>query len=163
MSNRLTPKKKALKLAEWVPLFLATFRETGNVRLSCEAVGVARQTVYAHAEASEEFRKQWDMAKEEAIDVLEAAARARGLEQSDTLLIFLLKSHRREVYGDVARNIIVNVPAQQSETDATRVPSDVLEAFLAQQFKKAKSNECKQPVDSGGSGKGNPAPEGGTE
>jgi len=36
-------------------------------------------------------------ARDDAIDTLEAEARRRALKQSDTVLIFLLKSLRRDV------------------------------------------------------------------
>lgn len=49
---------------------------------------------------SEEFALQWEEALQDAIDVLESEARRRALGQSDTLLIFLLKSHRPEVYRE---------------------------------------------------------------
>ena len=94
----MTPKKRPA--SEWRPIFLATLRNTANVRLAAQAAGIARPYAYAAREQSAEFRAQWDEAMAEAIDVLEAAARKRALESSDTLLIFLLKSHRPEVYRE---------------------------------------------------------------
>lgn len=97
MSENWTPEKRT---GDWVPVFLAMLRESGNVRLSCSQAGIARSLAYARRESDPEFRRQWDEALEEALDLLEAAARARALTISDTLLIFLLKSHRRHIYGD---------------------------------------------------------------
>ena len=41
-----------------------------------------------------------DRALEDSCDVLEAEARRRGMSVSDRLLMFLLKAHRPEVFGD---------------------------------------------------------------
>lgn len=92
-----TPKKST---GDWRPAFLATLRKTANVRASCLAAGIERKTAYLSREKSAEFHEQWDDALAEAIDILEEAARKRALAISDTLLIFLLKSHRPEVYRE---------------------------------------------------------------
>lgn len=96
----------------WQKRFLATLRETANVRLAIESAGAARSTAYAHRKSSTTFRDAWDDALDEAVDLLEAEARRRafaGVEEpvfyqgvqvgvvrkySDLLLIFLLKAHR---------------------------------------------------------------------
>jgi hypothetical protein len=51
--------------------FLELLAQTGNVTRSAEAVGVARQNIYAAREADPEFRKLWDEAIDSAIDDLE--------------------------------------------------------------------------------------------
>lgn len=84
----------------WAPAFLTTLRNTGNIRASCQAAGISRFTAYATRRNYAKFKADWEEALEDACDVLEAAARKRALDTSDTLLIFLLKSHRSEVYGD---------------------------------------------------------------
>lgn len=99
MDAKLTPKKRTAR--EWRPVFISTLRNTGNVRASCQAAGVSRPVAYNARESSPEFAKEWDTALQDAIDVLEAVARKRAQESSDTLLIFLLKSHRPEVYRDL--------------------------------------------------------------
>ena len=45
----------------------------------------------------------WAGAREDAIDTLQGEARRRAMNSSDTLLIFLLKSLRPEVYRETAR------------------------------------------------------------
>ena len=99
--------------------FLAAFRETGNVRLACEAAGVGRSSHYRWLEKDPEYRAAFDVAKEDATDVLEAEAHRRAVEgieepvgwykgvaggtvrrYSDVLLIFLLKSLRPERYRE---------------------------------------------------------------
>jgi hypothetical protein len=93
----------APKYAEWRPAFLAALRNSGNVRAACQAAKVSRKTVYQWRERSAEFKAQWDDALDDAIDILEAEAWRRARQMSDTLLIFLLKAHRRELYGDRVR------------------------------------------------------------
>lgn len=84
----------------WKSAFLATLRNTGNVRLSCAAAKVGRSTCYVAREKSPEFARLWDEALEDGVDVLEAEARKRALKSSDFLLGMLLKAHRPGVYGD---------------------------------------------------------------
>ena len=99
--------------------FLAAFRETGNVRLACEAAEVGRSSHYRWLDQDREYREAFDLAKEDAADILEAEAKRRavvGVEEPagwykgepggvvrkyfDTLLIFLLKGLRPEVYRE---------------------------------------------------------------
>ena len=79
---------------------IASFRQLGVVRYACEDAGIDRGTWYNWIEQDPEFAAAVKKAKEDAIDVLERAAIERGRTVSDTLAIFLLKSQRREVYGE---------------------------------------------------------------
>src|SRR5207245_7011236 len=83
-----------------VPRWLEVFRDTGNVRLACHAVGINRTTAYHRRESNPRFADAWKQAEEDACDVLEATARKRAQESSDVLLIFLLKAHRPDLYGE---------------------------------------------------------------
>jgi hypothetical protein len=98
-----TPKKRTTA-GEWAPAFLAALRASANVRASCQAAGISRREAYRHRERSAAFREQWDDALNDAVDSLEAVARKRAVEASDTLLIFLLKSHRPSVYRETYRH-----------------------------------------------------------
>ena len=102
----MTPRKT------WQKGFLATLRETANVRLAAESAGLSRSTAYAHRKGNPTFSDAWNDALEEAVDLLEQEARRRALvgvdepvfyqgeevstvrKYSDVLLIFLLKAHR---------------------------------------------------------------------
>lgn len=99
----MTQKVTLKKADEWRPIFLLTLRENGNVRAACEQAGISRKTAYQHREASKEFMAQWDEALEDAIDTLEEEARKRATNNSDTLLIFLLKAHRPDKYRETTR------------------------------------------------------------
>ncbi len=106
----MTPQQRA---------FLAAFRNTGNVRLACEAANVGRSSHYRWLNRDPAYREAFAVAKEEVADLLEAEAYRRAVEgvekpvgwykgkpggyvreYSDTLLIFLLKGLRPEKYGD---------------------------------------------------------------
>ncbi len=85
-------------------LFIECLRDKGNVRSSCEAAGLPRSTAYYWRERFATFRNEWNDAMEDACDILEGEAWRRGIEEdSDRLLMFLLKAHRREVFGDHTR------------------------------------------------------------
>ncbi len=70
------------------------------VRYACQDAGVGRKTVYDRKANDDEFARRWDEAMEEAVDELEKEARKRAIGMSDTLLIFMLKSRRRVVFGE---------------------------------------------------------------
>lgn len=81
--------------------FLERLRNSGNVRAACKAAGVPRRTVYRWRHRFVTFRDEWDEALEDACDILEGEAWNRALKKkSDRLLMFLLKAHRRHLYGD---------------------------------------------------------------
>ena len=83
--------------------FIAALRNSGNVRASCLAAGIARKTAYVWRDRWATFAAEWAEALEDSCDVLEAEARRRGMSVSDRLLMFLLKAHRPEVFGDRAK------------------------------------------------------------
>lgn len=98
--KKAAPAKRAVSSADWSPAFLAHLRETANVRESCKKAGVARSVAYDRRANDPQFAAAWSDAVEDAVDELEQTARRRALESSDTLIIFLLKSHRPSVYRD---------------------------------------------------------------
>lgn len=104
-TTKSTPEKKRRRGAgEWIPTFLATLRNSGNVRLACQKAGIDRKTAYKWKERSREFREQWQEALDDACDVLEAEAWNRARGGSDLLLIFLLKAHRPDIYRETTRH-----------------------------------------------------------
>jgi hypothetical protein len=103
---------------DWKPLFLAALAKAPNVSAAARTAKIDRTTAYSARAHNPDFAAKWDEALEEAIDDLvgECYRRARRgtkrpvfyegqpcgfvREYSDTLAIFLLKAHRRAVYGD---------------------------------------------------------------
>lgn len=124
--QKVTPKKAD----EWRPVFLATLRDSGNVRAACKQAGITRKTVYQHREQSKEFAAQWAEAMEDAIDVLEAVALQRAKATSDTLLIFLLKAHRPDKYRDTVnlRLFVEREAAAMAEQTGVSAP-DIMAEF----------------------------------
>lgn len=83
--------------------FLITYRLTASVTEGCRAAHISRQTAYVWRREDPEFAALWEEAQEIAVDDLEAAARQRALDGSDTLMIFLLKANRPDKYREVHR------------------------------------------------------------
>lgn len=98
--------------------FLDALMACGNVTKSAEATKISRQEWYREKDENEAFAKAWDEALKIGADGLEDEARRRAFEgvsepvfyqgnvaghvqkYSDTLLIVLLKAHKKELYGD---------------------------------------------------------------
>jgi hypothetical protein len=83
--------------------FLEKLRESGNIRLACEAADINRRTVYRWRDRFATFADEWDEALDDALDLLEGEAWKRARKQSDRLLMYLLTAHRPEKYGDKVR------------------------------------------------------------
>ncbi|HEX9236082.1 MAG TPA: hypothetical protein VF972_07370 [Actinomycetota bacterium] len=100
-------------------MFLKMYVETASIATAAEAAGIDRRTHYRWLRQDDAYRTAAEEAREFAADLLEAEARRRavdGVEEpviyqgkdtgirirrySDTLLIFLLKGARPEVYRD---------------------------------------------------------------
>jgi len=85
---------------EWVPVFLEALKAMPVVRLACEHAGISRKTAYQWRERDEEFRQQWKDAIEDGIDMVEAQVHARARQSDTKAAVFLLRSLRRDVYGE---------------------------------------------------------------
>ena len=101
----------------WRGVFLERLKATANVALAATGAGVTRQNAYQTRSRNKRFRRQWDEALAQAVDLLagEARRRATGMNRdvwyagrvvgservySDALLMFLLKAHRPTMYRD---------------------------------------------------------------
>ena len=111
-------RKPHVKADTWRPQFIEAFRNTGNARAACEAANISYDTAFGARQRSAEFRQQWEVARDEACDVMEAEAWRRAVlgtekpvyhqgevvgavkEYSDVLLIFLLKANRPQKYRE---------------------------------------------------------------
>lgn len=80
--------------------FLDALAKTGNISQSAAIARVQRKTVYVWREDDVEFAASWFDCEEAGVDALEAEAKRRALESSDVLLIFMLKSKRRAIFGE---------------------------------------------------------------
>lgn len=107
---------------KWKAPFLAAFANSGNIRASAMAAGVGRTQVYNILEKDEKFRADFDEAKDEAIELLEATLRQQALSGHVTALIFLLKSLDPQTYND--RVQVTGVNSGPVEMVATMKLSD---------------------------------------
>ena len=114
--------RKKKEMSKVYSTFLAALAQTGNVRASAEAADVNFSIIYAHRRENPAFKAAFDEALAMAVESLEGEAFRRALdgtlkpvyqggeqvgtirEYSDTLLIFLLKGRKKEVYGDTLKH-----------------------------------------------------------
>lgn len=114
-ANR-TPKPRR----NWKPAWLEAFQREGTVSAACLAARVGRTTVY-EARDDEAFAQAWDDIEAETTDRMEREAFRRAVEghesdiffrdqvigterkYSDTLLIFMLKARKPQVYRENVR------------------------------------------------------------
>jgi len=102
----------------WVEPFLDALAQGVCLREACRIAGVSPGTVYSRRRNSEEFCSEWDRAVELGTQLLEQEATRRAYfgvekpvfykgeqcgstqEYSDTLMMFMLRARRPEVYRE---------------------------------------------------------------
>lgn len=107
---------------DWREIFLKALRQSPNVAAAARKAGYSRQWVYKLRQEDEDFAAAWDDAIGEAMDTAEGEIYRRAVrgvvrkvfykdqvidtvrEYSDTLLIFMAKAHRPEVYRETVRS-----------------------------------------------------------
>lgn len=104
MTEQITTTEK-----HWRLKFLDGLRMHGMVMQAALEAGIHRNTAYFERQRDPIFAQEWADALDRGVDMLEDVAKKRAFEGSDTLLIFLLKSHRPERYRETSRVIQVNV------------------------------------------------------
>lgn len=85
---------------DWKDAFIRLLAASPNVTSAAKGAGVSRSLAYLHRGEDPAFAARWDDAIGQSLDRLEEAAFRRAEETSDTLAIFLLKSHRPDVYRE---------------------------------------------------------------
>lgn len=123
----------------------------GNRSEACRIVNVSRKNIYLHRDSDPEFAKQLEAAKSAGIEVLEDEARRRAhlgwlepvfykgdecgyvRKYSDTLLIFMLKAARPDIYRERqdVRISLSDASAEQIQAALDKLSSDQLRAMLA--------------------------------
>lgn len=121
-AKKLAPKRAA----EWQPIFLEVLSKTANVGMAAKRAGVSRVAVYKAKHAHEEFAAAWDEAMRAAVEDLEAEAFRRAKAQSDTLLIFLLKSHKPDLYRETVRHELIRKEADRWAREFGLDPDEVI-------------------------------------
>ena len=115
--NATQPLKKA---------FLRQLRRLHYLQPAADATGVDRATVWRWRAHDPDFAAAYGTVLEQTTEDLEAAAvrrATRRVEPSDTLLIFLLKARRPDVYRDrvdVRARVDATVDATVTQLDGVR-------------------------------------------
>lgn len=103
MSATNAPPTKKGRPPRWQADFLEALAKSPDVSQACKTVGINRTTAYRRRQADEDFAIAWADAHALSLDKLEAALFRRAVDTDTTAAIFLLKSHRPDVYGDRQR------------------------------------------------------------
>jgi hypothetical protein len=82
----------------WENRFIHEIARMPSVKAACQAAKISRTEAYRRRSEDAAFRARWNDALAEGVDALEAAAVRRALRSSDSLLMFLLRAHRPEVF-----------------------------------------------------------------
>lgn len=143
-TTRRTPKK------DWRPAFLGALADGASITRAAEVAKVGRRTAFDHRHQDEDFALAWHEAAEAGADKLEDEARRRAAEgvlkpvyqggklvgeireYSDTLLIFLLKGKRPEVFREnvkVEHSGRIAHDLEGMDDDQLRRVAEGLEAF----------------------------------
>lgn len=138
-----TPKKR------WMRKFVDQLRLEPNVTNAAIAAGVNRQYVYDVRNEDQDFAREWDEALAVSVDKAEAELFRRAVEgvskpvyqggqlvgeiqeYADTLLIFLLKSHRPERYRERSENFNIDVSMLNDEAVDRLAKGESLYSILA--------------------------------
>lgn len=95
-----------MKPRSWKEKFLKALEISPNVSVACKAAGISRALSYQARSKDAEFAERWDAVIEASVDDLASEAFRRAKDGSDLLTIFLLKSHRPEVYRESVKQEI---------------------------------------------------------
>src|SRR5438034_1132853 len=92
--------RRSKRLKQWQEKFIAALREAPHVGLAAKAAGVSREICYRTRRDNPTFEKQWSNALEDAVSDLEVVAFREAMRGNVPLIQFLLKAHKKDVYGD---------------------------------------------------------------
>lgn len=84
----------------WYAPFLKRLAQSPNVSAACRAAKISRQQAYRRREEDPTLAALWQEAVDTGVDSLVEVGWRRAKKESDTLLIFLLKAHRPDVYRE---------------------------------------------------------------
>jgi len=129
--------------------FIAAYLETATISHACELAEVGRQTHYDWLREDPEYKVRFAEAEEATTEDLEAEARRRALEgvrepvgfykgtateyvqrYSDTLLIFLLKARRPDVYRERFELAVTEAAQRLRESERPKLLRALQEANI---------------------------------
>ncbi len=92
--------------------FLAGFLRHGTITAGAKYAKIHRQRVYDWEKSDATFKRELEQAKDMVADSLEQVAIRRAKAGSDTMLIFLLKGYRPEVFRESTEHIVKGAGGQ---------------------------------------------------
>ena len=107
-------------------IFLRALRDCFVVRTACEAAGINRTTAYRWREKDPEFRRAWESATEDAVDLVEETVFRRAVDGNDRAASMILKA-TRAAYKDHTQ-IVGTVEV----SGAKEILANKLDALLSQ-------------------------------
>jgi hypothetical protein len=121
-ATKRTTQTTAKERRDWRPIFLEAYGRLGIISGACKVAKVSRTNVYAERVRNPEFAEAWDEVEQHGIDEVELAARMNALAGNAPMQMFLLKTRRRELYGESSGNeeLRARLDRQQVELDAMR-------------------------------------------
>jgi hypothetical protein len=136
----------AMSTPHWQKAFLEVLTTSCNVAHSARAVGVSSSTVYSRRDADADFAAAWDIALEDAYDLLESEARRRafaGVEepvvyQGQMTPVFERESDGTIKVDDDGRPVIERHADGSMKYLTVRKYSDGLAQFLLKGYRRKK-------------------------
>ena len=136
---RAKPARGPNRKTGWEKRFCEALCACPDVTAACTSAGVGTSTVYRRREDTPEFKQRWDDALRDGLESAKGELFLRGvtgwqepvyqggkmvgtiLKKSDNCLIFLLKTHAPETYGDRSK-------IQHSGSLRSMTPEEEIEA-----------------------------------
>lgn len=91
---------RTIRTIETREKFLLGIMRRGIVSDGLESADLTRSLAYVWRKEDPDFAADWDAALEIGLSSLEDEGMRRAHTTSDTLLMFMLKTRKRDVYGD---------------------------------------------------------------
>lgn len=94
------PKERRLTCRKRQDLWLDAFIKTGTILGACRRTGVCRETVRKWRRDDLDFAKRFEDSDLDITETLETKAMSQAMAGDTTLIIFLLKARKPEMYRD---------------------------------------------------------------
>ena len=86
--------------AGWKEKFLEALKLCPSISAACRAANISTVHAYDTRQVDKEFAKKWKESLELALKAAEDVAWDRAIDQSDKLLMFMLRAHKPARYGE---------------------------------------------------------------
>jgi hypothetical protein len=96
----VTMQGQTIRTPEKELALIVALHERPSYLSACRKAKISRAAFYEWKQNDPDFAARIDAARNVGLDALEDALITRGLKNDTTAAIFMLKSHRREIYGD---------------------------------------------------------------